>query len=495
VPARSSRPVTGDLPTGRPTSPRPTSTGRVEPIGRTPGTSSGVPAPRTTTRSDGAVRPVGGTITRPSARTGTSNPTRREPGLTTRPTSTITTGPRTGSSATRRPATVEPRYAAPRTDAVRRPTATRPGETSGAGAARLAPRPTAAARDGATARPRPAPMTTTSGSRARAAATTPRLVPRSDAPRLAATRRSTSVVAGATARVSSSYCRPAYANCHPSVWCGYWSPWYGRVGYWNNCWPWYAGAAAWFWAPWYCYQTTWWNDCYSYAWYSNWAYPYGAAAGYWWYPSSTYCPIYLQVPSSVVVVESSAPAGETIVAGGPVIARSAELATPDDGRGVPADALAGKYVELGRLYFGSGRFAEAAEAYGKARSHAPDDAPLHFELADAVFAIGDYHYAAFLIAEAIRLDPGLAGATADKRRYYGETKLFDAHMEALDGYLASRPYDAQAHLVRGYNLRFSDRADQARAAFQRVLEITPENRAAQAFLSAPAPAAAEPTMR
>ena len=179
----------------------------------------------------------------------------------------------------------------------------------------------------------------------------------------------------------------------------------------------------------------------------------------------------------------SLPDALPISTGGTIVAGGAAMPAAVGARGLPADELAAKYVELGRFYFAAGRFTEAAEAYGRARTYAPDEAVLHFELADAAFAMGDYSSAAFLIAEAVRLDPKLVGATADKRDYYGDPKLFTEQMASLERYLHGKPYDAQAHLVYGYNLRFSGQPEAAIAAFRRVLEITPENRTALAFLA------------
>ncbi|MEO6598108.1 MAG: tetratricopeptide repeat protein, partial [Planctomycetota bacterium] len=283
------------------------------------------------------------------------------------------------------------------------------------------------------------------------------------------------------------------------------------------------------WYPWWHYRSSYWNACYADSWYYTWSRPYSPAASYWWYPSTTYCPVYLTVPSSVVVVERSsddrssdersgderssderatseptaepadaAPAsGETIVAGGSV---AGSIRTPDlpagGAAGAPADDLAKKYVELGDFYFKAGRFLEAADTYGRARTYAPNDASVHFVLADAAFANGDYHFAAFLIGEAVRLDPAIASAETDKRTFYGDAKAFDEQMEGLDHYLDAKPYDAQAHLVRGYNLRFSGRSAAAMHAFRRVLEITPDNRAALAFLAVLAPKGVEePSIR
>jgi tetratricopeptide (TPR) repeat protein len=219
------------------------------------------------------------------------------------------------------------------------------------------------------------------------------------------------------------------------------------------------------------------------------------SSSYWWYPSSTYCPTYLYVPSTVVVVDDGYYGGgttEVIVDSG---ARERAPAPDAEVAGMTA-SLAAKYVELGDYYFKAGRFTDAVGAYGKARSYAPDDASLHFVLADAVFADGDYLYAAFLIGEGLRMDPGLASASTDKRAFYGDASAFDAQMKALDRHLERRPDDALAHLLRGYNLRFSGRSVDAVVAFRRVLELDPANRSARTFLDAiEKPAAAEPLPR
>lgn len=145
--------------------------------------------------------------------------------------------------------------------------------------------------------------------------------------------------------------------------------------------------------------------------------------------------------------------------------------------------LAEKYVELGDFYFQASRYDDAAEAYAKARNYMPEDASVHFVLADAVFANGDYHYAAFLIAEAVRLEPGIVTAATDKRAFYGAAAEFETQVEALQRYCNDKPYDAWAQLLLGYNLRFSDRPTRAIASFRKVLELDPSNPTAAAFLA------------
>ncbi|MFO1078198.1 MAG: tetratricopeptide repeat protein [Planctomycetota bacterium] len=257
------------------------------------------------------------------------------------------------------------------------------------------------------------------------------------------------------------------------------------------------------WFPWYAYTYCHWVHYYRSCWWDTWSTPYyWNSCSSWWYPRTVYYPTYIYVPSETIVVERTVEdvpaepeAGEAAKGEVETTVRVADSKTAEAGSEA-ATALAKKYVDLGDFYFRDGRFADALEAYARARTYAPDDASLHFVLADAAFAAGDYHFAAFLIAEGLRLDPSLAAAKADKRKFYGDATKFDVQMQVLDDYLADKPYDASAHLVRGYNLAFSDRPAAAIAAFRRVLEIAPDHRAARTFLDALAPTpAAEPIIR
>lgn len=308
------------------------------------------------------------------------------------------------------------------------------------------------------------------------------IVRSSDAPRLNPRSIDRGVVGIGSPRSSISgsvhvydpWCNPYPTNCGwnsaYSVNCGY-SAWHCNFSLWYPC----------FWG-----YSSLWNSCH-YDWWWNCSSSYYCGSSYWWYPSSVYCPTYLYVPSSVVVA-SSGDYGAPVAEPAP-----AEAAPPAAGERAAPRTLAEKYLELGDFYFRAGRFKEAAETYARARTYAPNDAGVHFVLADAAFANGDYHFAAFLITEALRLDAELAKSEVDKRDFYGDPKLFDEQMEALDAYLKERPDDASAHLVRGYNLRLSAQSVRAIVAFRRVLELAPEDRAAALFLDAlEAPAKASP---
>ncbi|MBL8751968.1 MAG: hypothetical protein JNK15_01600, partial [Planctomycetes bacterium] len=358
----------------------------------------------------------------------------------------------------------------------------------------------------------PVRVTSPSGSAATPIARTPNtnvaLSPRAGAPRLGSASTTAPGARGITSGVvgQRSYGHghgDPYGHCHTnSYWRGYWDPCHSA---WNHCgsnwvigsW---CGSFGWrlsFYYPFWTWRSHCWTSCYHDTLWCSWYQPHCVATNYWWYPSSAYCPSYLYVPSTVVYYETAAAApaeggasSEVVVAGSSVVG-SARAREVGPGSEDVTRSLAAKYVELGDFYFRAARFHDAAEAYAKARSYAPDDASVHFVLADAVFAEGDWHYAAFLIEEGLRLDPTLASADTDKRSFYGDPAAFDAQMAALQSYLDRNDYDAQAWLVRGYNLAFSRNADGAVVAFERVRAIAPENRAAQLFLAAlrPAPAA------
>ena len=91
-----------------------------------------------------------------------------------------------------------------------------------------------------------------------------------------------------------------------------------------------------------------------------------------------------------------------------------------------------------------------------------------------------------MIGKALELDPALAEAEADKHAFYGDPEDFDRQLDVLRKYLTEKPYDAAAHLVLGYNLRFGGEPELAVRAFSKALEIDPGNRAARAFLEAAA---------
>ena len=200
---------------------------------------------------------------------------------------------------------------------------------------------------------------------------------------------------------------------------------------------------------------------------------------YWSYPDYYYCdvPVYSYPPDSVVTYDEIDRDGEAEE-------EVAEAADSAEREAPTVESIIANHVKLGDFYFREGKYDQAAESYLRALAYAPEDASIHFILADALFGMGDYHYAAFIIRKAMRVDPEMANAKADKRDFYKDPKEFDKQLETLRSYLVEKPYDSAAHLVLGYNLYFSAHQDLAKKAFTRVLEISPDDQAAQLFLAA-----------
>jgi tetratricopeptide (TPR) repeat protein len=198
---------------------------------------------------------------------------------------------------------------------------------------------------------------------------------------------------------------------------------------------------------------------------------------YSWAPDYYYCdvPLYAYPPDSVVAYDETE--------------RGAEEAEEEAGEAAEREAptiesIIANHIRLGDFYFRESKYDKAAESYLRALAYAPEDASIHFILADALFGMGDYHYAAFIIRKAMGLDPEMAYAKADKRDFYKDPKEFAKQLETLRSYIAEKPYDSAAHLVLAYNLYFSAKRGLAKKAFTRVLEISPDDQAAKLFLAA-----------
>jgi Flp pilus assembly protein TadD len=105
--------------------------------------------------------------------------------------------------------------------------------------------------------------------------------------------------------------------------------------------------------------------------------------------------------------------------------------------------------------------------YAKATALAPEEAALHLVLADALFATGDYHYAAYSIRRALELDPKLAETSVDKHAFYSDPSEFDAQLARLEAHCEAHPEDADARLVLATNQLFGRRPGAAVSLLER----------------------------
>ena len=227
----------------------------------------------------------------------------------------------------------------------------------------------------------------------------------------------------------------------------------------------------------------------SIAWYWSWPTAYYAGGRYNCYADSAFGSWWWSANDCYRVGRWAGPSINVIVGDDDPVDRPTPTATPANdapANGTPVDSgleeLAQSHIDLGDYYFREGRYDEAAEAWLRALTYAPDDGSLHLVIADALFAKGDYHYAAFMIRKGLALDPDLALADVDKRTFYDSVAGFEKQITALRSYLDGKRFDAAAWLVLGYNLRFSKDLDGARDALRRCLAIDPNETGARALL-------------
>jgi len=204
---------------------------------------------------------------------------------------------------------------------------------------------------------------------------------------------------------------------------------------------------------WYSYYFAYSWPFYWWYWYRPWPF-YNGYYPYGFYPYG-YVASYPVVEYTNVVYETyQEPAGGGYVedvAASPAPVRDAT--DPD-----PHARAADRYLELGDRAFREGRYGDAVQFYAKAVEFSPDEGVLYLVLSDALFATGDYHYAAYTIRKALELDPTLVDAPVDKRRFYADGAEFDHQLATLERFVDDRVTDQDARLVLALNYLFAGRA-------------------------------------
>jgi tetratricopeptide (TPR) repeat protein len=123
----------------------------------------------------------------------------------------------------------------------------------------------------------------------------------------------------------------------------------------------------------------------------------------------------------------------------------------------PLSIAAQRYLDLGDRAFREGRYTDAVQFYIKAVEFAPEQGALYLVLSDALFAVGDYHYAAYAVRRALELDPALVDTDVDKHGFYPDPTQFDEQLATLERYLDANVGDRDARLVLGLNFLFGGR--------------------------------------
>lgn len=221
-----------------------------------------------------------------------------------------------------------------------------------------------------------------------------------------------------------------------------------------------------FWGTWGYQPWCWWNAPFygsAWWWHSWWScggagyWPWWSCNRYWWGPfvSYSYAPpltVVVEAQPEVVVVQEpvlvEVPVGEAIV-------QAPQAPNPE--QQAELNRAANHYLAVGDEAFREGRYGDAARAYSRAVEFAPELGILRLVLSDALFAIGDYRWAAAEMRKALELDPSLALHAVDKRSFYGTPADFDRQLALLERYLEDHFLDADARLLLAGNYLFGGR--------------------------------------
>jgi|GEM_PF-2886952 len=257
---------------------------------------------------------------------------------------------------------------------------------------------------------------------------------------------------------------------------GYWDPdashWNGYGWYWNTCW---TGGWWWSWSFGWPYGSCWWSGPSYYN--SYWPYGYGYSSWGWCVSPYAY--------TSVIYVDSDP---EVVYVDRPV---AAPVADPNAGapgaipKVAPAikeglEKSADEALAAGDTAFREGRFSDAVRHYARAVEFSPERGSLWLILSDALFATGDYHYAAYAFRRSIELDATLLEALVDKHGWYANPAEFDRHIAWAEAYLRDHVLDEDARLILAANYlfakRFASASDALESAFGAGLVETPAGR-------------------
>ena len=272
---------------------------------------------------------------------------------------------------------------------------------------------------------------------------------------------------------------------------------YGVDPYYNNCfWNYWGGSysnswCSWFWSPFYatglCWQNHWlygggWNNRSvrrSNSRFNNciWLGPFlPATNSFIIYDDPEPEIIYVEVPAQQDAEEVVFIEGEAVVQDAGPSPRPRE--STDPGLQRELNRAAAYYLTQGDRAFREARFGDAAHFYAKAVEFSSDSGILYLVLSDALFATGDYRYAAYALRQAFDREPSLASNLVDKRDFYSEPSLFDRQLGTLERYVDDHVLDMDARLVLAANYLFSGRPDLClsfiESPFSEELRGTPE---------------------
>ena len=140
-------------------------------------------------------------------------------------------------------------------------------------------------------------------------------------------------------------------------------------------------------------------------------------------------------------------------------------------------------LETGARLFKEGNYAAAADAFRTAEASEPMNAVPKFALAHALFALGDYEGAAFLVKRGMELLPEWPSVGTSLHELYGDPSHLQEHIIGLSTYSATNPAAVDARFLLGYVRYFTGDLDGAESAFRAVEAATPYRADVTSFLS------------
>lgn len=127
-------------------------------------------------------------------------------------------------------------------------------------------------------------------------------------------------------------------------------------------------------------------------------------------------------------------------------------------------------LEAGAAQFRAGDYRGAALLFEEAALAARGNALPKFALAHALFALGDFEYAAYLVVRGMELLPEWPWVGPDLRDLYGDLDDLMEHTIALDVHLRAHAGDRGAAFLLGYVRFFSGDLDGAEAELRALAE-------------------------
>jgi len=196
-----------------------------------------------------------------------------------------------------------------------------------------------------------------------------------------------------------------------------------------------------------------------------------------------YQPVYVPSYSNAVVYQPVYIEPSSIDAGPVTTVNEVPPYLADELTSLASNESAMTWLESGAREFKSRSYPAAADAFRRAMLLEAGNAVPKFALAHALFALGDYTNAAFMIRRAMQILPEWPSVGTSLHELYGNEGDLAEHTIALRVFLDASPADGDARFLLAYVSYFSGDLDAAEAAFATVAASNPASVETQQFVA------------